>query len=234
MNNNKIYGVALGPGDPDLITVKALKILEKADLIYYPSTVFKGKKSTFAGKILEAYNLDPNRLIAVEVEMSSNRDLATKQYGDACKKMISEYRSGKDVVFVAEGDISFFSTFAYFINDLKNDNIEFEMIPGVPAFIAAGAISNNPLVIQSQKLTVLPAPHSIEEVKTATDYAECVVIMKLSIFKNHLYQFLENFNGEFFYCEKVTTDDQFTTTELEEIKDCKIPYFSILILKRER
>jgi len=233
MERNKIFGIALGPGDPDLITVKALNCLKEMDVIYYPGTMTpKGEKTSFSKKILDNYCLDENKLKGIFISMSMDRT-ATEFLYDACYREIRcQHFSGKKIAIVSEGDLSFFSTFSYFIEKFKADNVDFEMIPGVPAFILAGSVAKIPLVLQQDKLMVVPAPTSKEEVLDALNMAESVVVMKLTTLKDDFMPLLEEVKGRFVYCEKLGTDEQFVSTDIEEVKQRKNPYFSLLVINK--
>lgn len=233
MGENKIYGVALGPGDPELITVKALKCLQNSDVIYYPGSFSSnGEKTSFSRNILDNLDLDVDKLRGIFLEMKPDRIHAENIYDDCYNEMISQYKEGKNISFVSEGDISFFSTFSYFIEKLKQDSVNFEMIPGIPAFIMAGSRVKTPLVLQRDNLKVLPAPSSKDEVLEAIENNDTVVVMKLSTLRNNLISLLEELENRFIYCEKLGTDDEFICQNVNELRERKIPYFSLLLVNK--
>lgn len=233
MNENKVYGVALGPGDPELITVKALKCLQQCDVIYYPGSYnIDGEKISFSRNILDDLDLDAGKMRGIFLEMKPDRVQAESIYSDCYKELLSMYKEGKNIAFVSEGDISFFSTFSYFIDKLKNDDVDFEMIPGIPAFIMAGSRTKTPIVLQRDNLKVLPAPSSKEEVIDAVENNDTVVVMKLSTLRKDIIPLLEKLEGRFVYCEKLGTEGEFICKNVDKLRERKIPYFSLLLINK--
>nr|WP_320119956.1 precorrin-2 C(20)-methyltransferase [uncultured Marinifilum sp.] len=226
----KVVGVALGPGDPELITLKALKYLQIAEKIYFPATKGpKGDLSSFSLLILEQLNLDESRFVPVNVPMSKDRSYAEKAYSSLYLQIEKDIAEGKQVAVVSEGDISFFSTFSYLLNDLNKNQINFEMIPGVPAFILGGSIGKLPLVTLQDKLTVAPDVKNEEELKFLLEQNETLVLMKMSKIRHWIKEFIEQNKFQFFYGEYLGTEKQFTCKDMDSLKNRKIPYFAILI-----
>ncbi|WP_289053826.1 precorrin-2 C(20)-methyltransferase [Carboxylicivirga marina] len=232
MAKGRIYGVALGPGDPDLITLKALKVLQAADVIYYPTTInSKGESNSMAMRVLKHQAIDLKKALPVEVAMKYKRAAVTKTYKKLAADSIELSQQGKQVAIVSEGDISFYSTFAYLIDDFNKANVDYEMIPGVPAFILAGALSASPICTQTDEVLVMPDVESEEQLKTKIASTETVVLMKVSKVKEWIAEFLASIEVDFFYGEFMGTDKEFTTRNIYQLKGRRIPYFSIIIIK---
>ncbi len=143
--------------------------------------------------------------------------------------MQQDVKEGKQVAIVSEGDISFFSTFAYLLDDFKANSIDFDMIPGVPAFILGGSAGRLPLVTQNDKLLVAPDLENKEELKSLLEQNQTVVLMKISKVRDWIKDFIEESKLQFFYGEYLGTEKQFTCTDMDNLKDRKIPYFAIII-----
>lgn len=228
--SGKVYGVALGPGDPELITIKALKCLQKVEKIYFPATQTpKGNQDSFSLVILKQLELEESNLVPVNVPMSKDRSHAEKAYAELYLKVEEDVAEGKQVAVVSEGDISFFSTFSYLLEDFQKNEIDFEMIPGVPAFILGGSAGQLPLVTQKDKLLVAPDLENEEELKSLLDQNQTVVLMKISKVRDWIKQFIENSKLKFFYGEYLGTEKQFTCKDIESLRDRRIPYFAIII-----
>lgn len=233
MEKNKIFGIALGPGDPDLITLKALNRLKEMDVVYYPGTMTaKGEKTSFSKRILDNYGLEESKLKGIFISMSMDRTATEILYDASYREIRCQHFAGKKIAIVSEGDLSFYSTFAYFIEKFKKDSVDFEMIPGVPAFILGGSAAKIPLVLQQDKLMVVPAPTSKNEVLDALKVADSVVVMKLTTLRDDFIPLLEELKGQFVYCEKLGTDEQFVCSDVEEIRKRKNPYFSLLVINK--
>ncbi len=228
--SGKVFGVALGPGDPELITVKALNCLKKVEKIYYPATQTpKGNQDSFSLVILKQLDVEECKFVPITVPMSKDRSHAEKAYADLFLKVKQDVKEGKQVAVVSEGDISFFSTFAYLLDDFKANNFDFDMIPGVPAFILGGSAGKLPLVTQNDKLLVAPDLENKEELKSLLEQNQTVVLMKISKVRDWIKEFIEESKLNFFYGEYLGTEKQFTCKDIESLKERKIPYFAIII-----
>jgi len=228
--SGKVYGVALGPGDPELITIKALKCLQRVEKIYFPATQTpKGNQDSFSLVILKQLELDDSKFVPVNVPMSKDRSHAEKAYAELYLKIEKDVEEGKQVAVVSEGDISFFSTFSYLLEDFQKNEINFEMIPGVPAFILGGSAGQLPLVTQKDKLLVAPDLENEEELKSLLEQNQTVVLMKISKVRDWIKEFIEESKLKFFYGEYLGTEKQFTCKDIESLQDRRIPYFAIII-----
>ncbi|MDM8159622.1 precorrin-2 C(20)-methyltransferase [Labilibaculum sp. K2S] len=226
----KVFGVALGPGDPELITMKALNCLKKSEKIYYPATQSsKGNQDSFSLVILKQLDVEENKFVPITVPMSKDRSAAEKAYADLFLKVQKDVKEGKQVAVVSEGDISFFSTFSYLLEDFRKNCVDFEMIPGVPAFILGSSVGQLPLCTQNDKLLVAPDIEDEEELQNLLSQNQTVVLMKISKVRGWIKEFIQNRDLKFFYGEYLGTWKQFTCTNMECLNDRKIPYFAILI-----
>lgn len=225
-----IISVSLGPGDPGLITVRALEQLRKAEVIYYPGTVSaSGAVTSVALDILEAFDLDPSKLRGMLVPMSRSREAAEASYAANYASMVEAVRAGRRVVVVSVGDGGFYSTASAIIERARRDGLECLMTPGIPAFIAAGSAAGMPLALQSDSVLVLAQIDEIGELERALADHSTVVVMKLSTVKKELVGFLERYARPFLYAEKVGMAGEFITMEVDALQDRVIPYFSLLV-----
>ncbi|PKQ62006.1 precorrin-2 C(20)-methyltransferase [Labilibaculum filiforme] len=228
--SGKVFGVALGPGDPELITLKALNCLKKVDKIYYPATeTAKGSSDSFSLVILKELNLEESRFVPITVPMSKDRSYAEKAYAELFLKVQADAFAGKQVAIVSEGDISFFSTFSYLLDGLNSNNIDFEMIPGVPAFVLGGSVGKLPLCTLKDKLLIVPDIESEEELQTLLSKNETVVLMKISKVRNWIKDFIKKHDMKFFYGEYLGTEKQFSCADIKSLEARRIPYFAIII-----
>lgn len=131
-----LYAIGVGPGDPDLLTLKAVKTLEKVDVIACPA---KDNEPGIAYTI--ALQACPN--IASKKTLSLNfpmqKENLTDAHNSAAEKIIAELRSGKSVAFLTLGDPGFYSTFSYISDAVKKSGYNIEIITGIPSFCAAAA-----------------------------------------------------------------------------------------------
>ncbi|WP_296883380.1 precorrin-2 C(20)-methyltransferase [uncultured Methanobrevibacter sp.] len=176
----KLYGIGVGPGDTELLTLKAARILKEVPVVFTPKSS-KEKDSialSIVRPVLEERD-DYKRLMLVTpiFPMIEDKDELEKIWTSA-SEMISQYLdSGRDVAFITLGDPSVFSTYSYIQKKLK-ENYEIETVPGITSFTACAAARNEALVEQNQILTIVPKID--KRVEQVIEYSDSIVLMKAS------------------------------------------------------
>ncbi len=232
-NKAIIYGVSLGPGDPDLITLKGLKILQEADKIYYPGSLFKnGVKSSYSLSILEHYKLDTTKFEGFYLEMDLARVKVNELYDLTFEQIIEDYNKGLKIAIVSEGDVNTFSSFSYLLEKIKKENFNVELIPGITSYALAASEHLTPLCLQNEKLIILPRVQTEAELEEALTHFNTIVLMKIKTVMNVINNVLSKGNYTIYYSEKLGTTHQFITSNLEEINKRDIPYFSLITIKK--
>lgn len=221
-----IAGVGLGPGDPDLITVKGLNMLNIADVIYYPaSCVDDTGIASFSLPILQKLNVG-HKSIPMHLPMNAkDRD---KYYLEAYSIIRQSYEKGLKVVVVSEGDILFYSTFGYLLRLAKQDKIPFYLIPGIPAFVLGASVMGDMLAEGSTPFSVVALPKSFSEIDKRLDSGENVVVMKPKALKGW-FEYLSSSKRPFFYAEYLGTPKEYTTVNCNDLYARDIPYFAVVI-----
>ena len=180
VKKGKLIGIGVGPGDTELITLKAARILETVPFIFSPKSS-KEKESialSIVRPILEKRE-DYKRLMIVApiFPMIENKEELEKVWTSA-SEMIAQYLdSGRDVAFITLGDSSIFSTYSYVQKKLI-DKYEIETIPGITSFTACAAAKNEALVEQNQILTIVPKID--DRLNKVLDTSDSIVLMKAS------------------------------------------------------
>ena len=176
----KLYGIGVGPGDSELITLKAARILETVPVIFSPKSS-KEKDSialSIVRPILQKRD-DYKRLMIVAPIFPMIEDKSElEKIWDSAAEMISQYlNSGRDVAFITLGDTSIFSTYSY-VQKRLIDDYEIETVPGITSFTACAAARNKALVEQNQILTIVPKID--ERLDEVLEYSDSIVLMKAS------------------------------------------------------
>ena len=180
VKKGKLIGIGVGPGDTELLTLKAAKVLKTVPVVFSPksSTEKESIALSIVRPILEERK-DYRRLMIVEpiFPMIENKKELEKIWTSA-SEMIAQYLdSGRDVAFITLGDTSIFSTYSYVQRKLI-DRYEIETIPGITSFTACAAARNKALVEQNDILTIVPKiDDRLEEI---LDYSDSIVLMKAS------------------------------------------------------
>lgn len=154
----KLWGVGIGPGDPELLTLKAVRILRQADVIMLPDS--NGAEKT-ALNIVRAY-LEGKTLLFAEMPMVRDRAVMDRAHEQAAGQICDLLDQGRQVAFVTLGDPSIYSTYMYLHEKVRRRGYAVEVVPGVPSFCAAAARLNRSLCQGREPLLVIPASHNQE------------------------------------------------------------------------
>ncbi|MBK5720386.1 precorrin-2 C(20)-methyltransferase [Dysgonomonas sp. Marseille-P4677] len=227
--------ISLGPGDPELISLKGLKSLQKADFIFCPSTSLSGGRiSSRALDILLELGIGKSKIKLFDIPMSKNRSLAIDSYRKVSDEIAFLYRKGYEIAVTAEGHAGFYSSSYYIEEDLIARNILTQQIAGIPAFIACGALANIHIVKQEEELNVIPGIISFEELFNRIEKGKTLVVMKASQCESVIKQaVIEIPNITIHYFENAgIVNKELYTQDKSEILSQKFPYFSLIIIHK--
>ncbi len=234
MNNKTgiLYGVSVGTGDPELITVKALRVLQLSPIIAFPAGV-KGNMGVAQG-IIESYLQPDQKKLPLNFSYTLSLAELSQAWHEVALEVWKYLQQGLDVAFACEGDISFYSTFTYLASTLQQlyPKVKIHRIPGVSSPMVAASALSLPLTMQHEKLIVLPALYSLEKLEEALDWAEIVVLMKVASVYSQVWEILKR-RKLFPYShlvEKASTNQEHIYTQLENHPQLSLSYFSILII----
>ncbi len=223
-----LYGVGVGPGAPDLITLRAARLIEGARVIAYP-TLAGGE--SFARAI--AADLIPRdaREIVMDVPMSTDRAPAQAAYDQGAIDIAGALDGGDDVVCLCEGDPFFYGSFMYLFARLSA-RYQVEVVPGVTSVTACAAQAGRPLVARNERLTVLPGPLPEDELRARIDGAESLAIMKVGRHLPKIRAIIDSLGltAKATYVERATLANE-VVLPLADAPD-SAPYFSMILLTK--
>jgi len=228
-----VTGVSLGPGDPDLITLKGLKALQEADVIYFPGSLFaNGEKLSYSETILSQLDIDMSKCVGFYLRMNDDRSQANSIYDTTAEEITQVVGQGKHVAVVSEGDINTYSSFSYLLDRFKQNKIDVMLIPGITSYSLAAAKAKLPLTILNDRMVILPRINSEEMLIEALNNTSTVVLMKIRSVMNIIENVLKKEKASVIYAEKLGTAKEYMTSDLNDLKGRTIPYFSLMILQR--
>ena len=170
-----LYGVGVGPGDPDLMTLRAHNLIRTARVVAYPALA--GAPS-FARSIAADFIAPDAQEIAIDVPMTTERAPAQAAYDKGAEDSRAALDAGEDVVCLCEGDPFFYGSFMYLFARLR-DSVQVEVVPGVSSVTTCAARAGLPLAARNERLTILPGPLPEDELRSRIEGAESVAIMKV-------------------------------------------------------
>lgn len=230
-----LYGVGVGPGDPDLLTLKACKALEKADVICIPKSRME-RKSVALNIITKVLKNKPE-IIELFFPMTKDREQLNKQWDENTRQVVDLLAQGKNVAVITIGDSMLYSTYGYIMKRVLKNYPEYkvETIPGISSAFAFASQLNVILAEEDESLAIIPARKDRNLLKQDLENHENIFLMKVAKNYDQILDLLAeiNFSGEAYLISKGGHDDQIVTSNLEEWRGKELNYLSSILLKKE-
>ncbi|MFW5790690.1 MAG: precorrin-2 C(20)-methyltransferase [Bacillota bacterium] len=230
----KLYGIGVGPGDPDLLTFKAVNILNNVDYIFVPKA--RDKDST-ALKIIEDKVDYQDRLIELSFTMSKDQAKLAESRQQIATEIENKLAAGYNSAFITLGDPGLYSTFIYIKEILENrdQSLEIETVPGITSISCCAAGYNLPLVEAGDDLAILEAGFTKDKFSNILDNFNTVVILKPTTDLNNLLNMIEtqDLQAKIILGSRTGFKDQTYIDDIREIRNSDINYLSTLIIKKE-
>ena len=236
----KLFCVGCGPGDPELLTIRALNLITEADVIFVPTS--KLDKPSIALSIVAKYIKETTKIINLVFPMVKDKD-SLKDYWKKNTLEISQMvRTGQKTLYLTVGDPSLYSTWIYIHRELKKNHkdIEIEIIPGITSIFAFAAESKLSLVEGNEHLSIVPACYDLNKVKNTVKASDTIVFLKDGRYFDNVIEMLSDsgFGEEtqIAIAQDVSTKENILEIKhLKDLKGKKQPsqkYFSIMVVKR--
>jgi precorrin-2/cobalt-factor-2 C20-methyltransferase len=229
-----LYGIGVGPGDPELITRKAERILASVDWIFLPSEAKDG--ASFVRRIVEPLGLPDNKFRPVSLCMSRDRSVDANAYYRAAGEIAAELRSGKSAAWITQGDPLFYSTFVHLYEELSRyPDLQIEIVPGVTSTSAAAARAGIAVARLDERVAVVPAAYGLACLPDLMNEFATVFLVKVHGVIDELLTALATVKVPIHavYLEQVGTPTERIVTDLQSLRGRKLPYFSIVMLRRK-
>ena len=224
-----LFGIGVGPGDPDLITLKALKILERTPVVAYPAP----ENGESLARAIAAPHIPAGlKEIVIRTPMVPGRFPAHDVYDYYSALIETCLKAGQDVALLCEGDPFLYGSFMYVFSRLSK-SYSVEVVPGVSSLGACAAAVGRPLVSRNQVLTVIPGPLDEEELERRIKGAPAGPIMKVGRHLEKICRILDRLNllDSAYYVEHATMADQ-RVMPLRQVNSDKAPYFSMVLIRQ--
>lgn len=224
----KLYGVGIGPGDPELLTLKAVRLIRNADVIAVPGRV---KEETVAYQItVQAVpELADKEFVEVFYPMSKDPEILERCHTESADKIAAVLDQGKDVVFLTLGDTTVYSTYIYVHEKLLERGYEAEIVSGITSFCAVAARLNIGLVEKAEELHIIPASYQIEE---ALKLKGTKVLMKAASKMGEVKKLLAMCGQDVVMIENCGMPGEKIYRSVEEIPE-NASYYSLIIVKEK-
>lgn len=225
------HGVGVGPGDPELITLKAHRLIQKADLLTYLINREGRSRSREIAALTCAGSRAGQRELPIEIVMSRDRTASNRGYDQAARKILQELAGGLSVVFLCEGDPLFFGSFAYLLARI-GERFRCEVVPGISSLHAASAAIRKPLAMLDESLAIVSGRSSDRQILDALNNTVNVVVLKAGQERPRLLNLLQQAGrySQATYLESIGCDKQLIIRDLNALPPEPGPYFSMIVV----
>ncbi len=247
--NGKLYVIGVGPGDPELLTLKAVRIIKESPVLCVPKGREEG--SSLALSIVEkAVRLDGKEIIEAHFPMRKTKGKRSAVSGqrsadydpeldvkwtETAVAILSQLKKGKDVGFLTLGDPTIYSTFFYLYDKLLElqPDLSIQIIPGVSSINASAARANISLGLGHERIAVLPANY-LDNLKTTLEMFDTVVLMKVNKVLDEIIKLLRGMDllGSAVCVSRAGMEDEKIYRDITKIKQEGLNYFSMVIVRK--
>jgi len=228
------YGVGVGPGDPDLLTVRAINVLKTADVVCLPRS--STDNDSVAMKIAGPYIPGAAELVDIATPMTRDKAVLEKEWKRGAIKIADYLCQGKNVAFITLGDAMLFSTYSYLLKELLLllPELTVQTVPGITSFAGAAAHLNIALAEGSEKLAIIPAVDEPADLRPILEQFSNVVLMKVAGKYDEIVDVLADLGlkDKAVYISKLGYPEQLVTFDLDSLKGLKQDYLSLILIKR--
>jgi len=235
----RLYVVGVGPGDPELLTLKAVRILAQVGSICVPRGSEDGE-SLALSIAQRAVGLDGKEIVEVYFPMKalhSHRAELDAQWGEAISVILDRLRKGIDTAFITIGDPGLYSTFFYLYDRLMEEcpELNIEVVPGISSINASAALAGVSLALGHERIAILPANH-VSDLKRVFEQFDTVVLMKVHRVFRKVRRALADLGllDGAVYVSRAGMVDEMVCIDLNSLESEKLDYFSLVIVRKGR
>jgi len=229
----KFYGIGVGPGDSSLLTLKAVEILNKIDILYTPEAEKGG--GSLALSIAKPHFSEALEIKYRHFPMSFDKAEKEVKWESVAREVVCDVQEGKNVGFITLGDPMIYSTYIYIMEKLINE-VEVETVPGISSFSNIAASQNMPLVMDTEPLMILPCTAAEDVIDDALQRHSCLVLMKVYKKFEMIRDKIEKY-GLIDYAVLVSNSSQGSEKVYTDLRDInaeeKISYFSTILINKQ-
>jgi precorrin-2/cobalt-factor-2 C20-methyltransferase len=231
----KIYAVGVGPGDPELLTRKAERILRQAAVILAPVSRM-GEASVALDTVREFLDEGRQEIILHQFPMTSDTSRLIPAWQAAAELIAGHVKAGRDTAFITIGDPLLYSTFIYLLRIFQDSYplLAIEIVPGISSINTAAAVSCTPLAEADEQVVVIPATAGIDKVADALARYDTVVLLKVKPLYADILEVLRQMDRErcTVFAERVGSDRQQVLTDFTDMTRHVPDYLSLMIVRR--
>ena len=235
MNGGTLYGVGVGPGDPELITLKAIKILKRVAVVFAAAS--PKNSHSLAEKIVSSHLNEAVPIVRLDFPMTRDKEKLNAAWRINAEKVIETLKTGRDAALITLGDPLTYSTFGYLMRTVKETAPEtsIKIIPGITSYQAGSASAGWVLAEGEESFTVISGALGAEKLKKVIDHTDKVVMLK--VYRNYK-EILDTLNqldltSRSVLISRCGLDEQEIVCDVKDRSDEVPPYLSLLLIKKK-
>lgn len=229
--SGKLFGVGVGTGDPEELTLKGLRVIQESDIILVPISG-KGRKSR-AFTAIESY-VENQEIVELLFPMTTDDAVLKEAWNNSIEVIDGYLKQGKKVTFITIGDISIYCTFTYIADGIRARGHEIELVAGIPSFCAIAAKAQRSLCDWEEPLLIYPSNYNTEKISAYLEEFDNIVLMKAAKEYDQLLDLLESKNrlDKSFMISKCGFEDEEIVMNLKDKDPKEVNYLSTIIVKK--
>lgn len=233
-NLGTLYGLGVGPGDPELITVKAFRIIQESPVIAYPKKL-RGSKS-YAHRIVDVYiNPQEKDMLGLVFPMTKDEEILAREWSKSVELVYEKLSEGKDVAFVTEGDPLLYSTFIHMMKLMqeKHPDVSIQVVPGISSINGTSARLGMALADGDDHLAIIPAVDDYDAMRNAIESNDAVVFLKVAKVIDLMLQVLRDLNlvKNAAVVTKVTSEEE-VVWNVDELDGVDLEYLTLMVVRK--
>lgn len=229
-----LYGLGVGPGDPELLTVKAFRKLKEAPVIAYPKKR-KGSRS-YAERIIDVYITPGEKeMLGLVFPMTKDPEILEREWSNTVELVWEKLKTGKDVAFVTEGDPLLYSTFIHMMNLVKEryPEVNIQTVPGISSINGAASRLGIALAEGDDHVAIIPARDDYKAMKKAIAENDCIIFIKVAKVMDLMLQILRELDlvDKASVVTKVTSDEEIIW-DIRELERVELEYLTLMVVRK--
>ncbi|ERN52979.1 precorrin-2 C(20)-methyltransferase [Alkalihalophilus marmarensis] len=229
-----LYGLGVGPGDPELLTIKAFRKLKETEVIAYPKKR-KGSKS-YAHRIIDLYiQPEEKEMLGLVFPMTKDPVILEREWSNTVNQVWEYLKKGKDVAFVTEGDPLLYSTFIHMMKLMKSRHPEvtIQTVPGISSINGAASRLGIALAEGDDHVAIVPARDDYAEMKKVIIENDCVIFIKVAKVMDLMLDVLRELDlvDKASVVTKVTSDEEIVW-DIHELDRAELEYLTLMVVRK--
>lgn len=235
MQSGILYGIGVGPGDPDLITLKAVKILSSVAVVFAAAST--KNSHSLAMEIVSPHLAEGVPVVALGFPMTRDKKMLAGAWQENARKVVNVLKKGKDAAFITLGDPMIYSTFGYIMHTIEETDpgIPIEIIPGITSYQAGAAAAGQILAEAEESYAVISGALGSQKLKDIIDHTDSVVMLK--VYRNYK-EILDTLNeldltARSVLISRCGLNGEEIEGNLNDRADTSPPYLSLLLIRKK-